>query len=130
MPGCILIPDSLLLKPVCHHAAAPGMNGVSNDVKPLPNLSKTLWDSWIFLHQTYIFFFQKWKGDERDILVTMGTQCEVFGPLTNQSCCFQGQVWAAVVASVQVLPLCSSRVPGGSALFILQEEDEGQITVK
>lgn len=42
MPGCILIPDSLLLKPVCHHAAAPGMTDVSNDVKPLPNLSKTL----------------------------------------------------------------------------------------
>ena len=56
--------------------AAPGLNGARNHIKNLPSLSKVLWDPWIFLHQTYIFFFQKWEDEEHDTLVVMGTQRE------------------------------------------------------
>lgn len=118
--------------------AAPEVNGASNHVKNLPSLSRALWDSWIFLHRTYIFFFQKWDDDERDTSVAMGTQREVCvsrAPSCKQVLLALEMGVSALMASVQVLPTWSPRVPGsgsgGPAPFMLREEDlKGQVTVK
>lgn len=124
---------------VLRFPAAPGLNGASNDVKNLSSLSKALWDSWILLHWTSIFFFQKWDDDERDTLVAIGTQHEV---CVSRAPSCKPTLRALEMGVSSTDGICPGLAHvfsqgvwvwewGRSAPFMLREEDlKGQVTVK